>query len=168
MKRLAVLAISGAVVALIVWSAITLYDHTMRFGRMWETPAVKPHEEPPLVMTKDLVPFGGGEAQLRSAKVLTPPAGMDLSAKQTIAAGLMAYNHYCLHCHGPNLDGQGRVGQSFAPLPADLRSMAVLAKSDTALFKFISNGGGRAPALATTVSVPDRWAIIAYMRSNEK
>jgi mono/diheme cytochrome c family protein len=167
MKRLVVLAIAGVFVALVAYGVLTFYDHSMSLGRMWETPAVKPHEEPLLVMQKGLVPFGGGEAKLRAAALLTPPAGMDLKAQKTVDAGLIAYQNYCLHCHGSNLDGQGRVGQSFAPLPANLRSVDVLAKSDTNLFKAISYGGGRAPALATTVSVIDRWNIIAYLRATD-
>jgi mono/diheme cytochrome c family protein len=61
----------------------------------------------------------------------------------------------------------GTVGQSFTPLPGDLRSPKVQAMADGALYKEISFGkpDGRQPPLATTISMDDRWQIIAYLKS---
>ena len=70
-------------------------------------------------------------------------------------------------CHGPNHDGKGTVGQSFSPLPTDIRSAKVQALPDGVHFKEISYGipDGRQPALATTITVLDRWRIVAYVKS---
>jgi hypothetical protein len=70
-------------------------------------------------------------------------------------------------CHGPNHDGKGTVGQSFHPLPTDLRSAKVQSKAEGVHFKEISYGvpKGRQPALATTIPVLDRWRIVAYVKS---
>jgi hypothetical protein len=48
-----------------------------------------------------------------------------------------------------------------------LRSPKVQATSNGALFREISYGipDGRQPALATTITVSDRWQIIAYVKS---
>ena len=84
-----------------------------------------------------------------------------------IDAGKIAYQYYCIHCHGKNYDGYGTVGQSFAPPPGDLQSARVQGLPVGTLFKEISFGipGGRQPPLATTVAPDDRWRVIAYIKS---
>jgi hypothetical protein len=59
------------------------------------------------------------------------------------------------------------VGQSFDPLPTDLRSVKVQTLPEGVLFKEISYGvpNGRQPPLATTIEVMDRWRIVAYVKS---
>ncbi len=66
MKRLIILAGFISVLLITAYGVITLYDHHLKFGRMWETPAVRPHEEPMLIMEDGVIPFKGGEAQLLS------------------------------------------------------------------------------------------------------
>ncbi len=75
--------------------------------------------------------------------------------------------YYCVHCHGRHHDGLGTVGQSFAPLPGDLRSARVQTLPAGRIFHEISYGipDGRQPALATTISLTDRWRIIAFVKS---
>ena len=87
----------------------------------------------------------------------------DLSAAET----KQGYLTYCAQCHGNHHDGKGTVGQSFAPLPGDLRSKKVQTMPEGVMFQEISYGipKGRQPALATTIAVEDRWKIIAYIKS---
>ncbi len=82
-----------------------------------------------------------------------------------IAAGKAAYRFYCIHCHGPAGDGRGTVGQSFAPLPTDLKGDYVQQQSDRQLFLRIGQGYRRHPPLSQTVSIEDRWAVLLFMRS---
>ena len=84
-----------------------------------------------------------------------------------IAAGKNLYFIYCAQCHGQNYDGNGTVGQSFTPLPTDLRSEKVQSMSAGKIFKDISYGlpKGRQPSLATTIDITDRWRIIAFVKS---
>jgi mono/diheme cytochrome c family protein len=86
---------------------------------------------------------------------------------EVIERGKTGYATYCAQCHGTHFDGNGTVGQSFYPLPTDLRSRKVQSKSAGALFYEISYGipGGRQPALDTTIDVDDRWRIIGFIRS---
>ena len=167
MKRIVVLAGFVAVVLTVFYTVITLYDENMRVGRMWETPAVRPHEQPLLIMESDVVPFGGGEAEYRNAKAedLISPFKSDDS--EIVASGKSLYLTYCAQCHGKYHDGNGTVGQSFNPLPGDLQSDKVQSLPQGTLFKEISYGvpNGRQPALATTIEVTDRWRIIAYVKS---
>jgi len=87
------------------------------------------------------------------------------ASQVAIAAGKTAYGFYCVHCHGPGGEGRGTVGQSFAPLPTNLKSRYVQQQSDGSLFYRIGRGYRRHPPLAYTVSIEDRWALILYMRS---
>jgi len=84
-----------------------------------------------------------------------------------IARGKAVYLTFCAQCHGYSHDGNGTVGQSFKPLPADLRSPKVQATFEGELFKSISYGipGGRQPALETTVKIDDRWHVVSYVKS---
>ncbi len=137
------------------------------YGRMWETPAVRPHEEPIIDVSDGALPMDAAEAIYRATpdEELRSPLAMDDPGE--IAAGADLYGLYCIHCHGKYHDGQGTVGQSFHPLPGDLRSAAIQARSDGKMFKEISYGipNGRQPDLATTIEVTDRWRIIAYVKS---
>jgi mono/diheme cytochrome c family protein len=167
MKRILILALSVLIVLTAVYTVLTIYDNNLKVGRMWETPAVRPHEEKLLIMANGTVPYDGGEAVFRTvaAEDLTPPLKTD--DPKVIASGKSLYFTYCAQCHGKYFDGNGTVGQSFHPLPTNLRDPNVQTKTDGALFKSISYGvdGGRQPPLATTIDVLDRWRIIAFLKS---
>ena len=70
-----------------------------------------------------------------------------------------------MHCHGPRLDGLGTVGQSFSPLPADLKSEGVQSQTDGDLYAKIRLGHKRHPRLYTTVAENDTWVIVRYIKS---
>jgi mono/diheme cytochrome c family protein len=154
-------------VLLSAWGILTAYDYSLSIGRMWETPAIKPHERPIPVATLGIVPFDGGEVRLRHTPEAELRAPFDLTDARHVTAGDKGYLTYCAQCHGKYHDGNGTVGQSFAPLPGDLRSPKVQAMPAGTLFKEISYGipGGRQPALATTIAAHERWQIIAYVKS---
>jgi len=164
-KLLALVAI--LVGALGAYHALMFYDNNFRYGRMRETPAVKPHEEPLIRMEAGVVPVAGGEALLRatSGSVLKPPLALDAAA--VIARGRAVYFTFCAQCHGPNYDGKGTVGQSFMPLPTDFRSPEVQSKPAGELFKSVSYGipNGRQPPLETTITIDDRWCVVAFVKS---
>ncbi|MCG6894101.1 MAG: c-type cytochrome [Desulfobacteraceae bacterium] len=167
MKRVLILGAVVAVVLSTAWGLITVYDYNMKYGRMWETPAIKPYEEPIPLMDSRIVPFTGGEAFYRNARPDELVSPFSAEDPDTVALGRKGYFTYCVQCHGKHHDGRGTVGQSFSPLPGDLRSARVQQLPDGFLFKEISYGipGGRQPALDTTVQVEDRWRIIAYIKS---
>ncbi len=156
-----------AFLGLAVWGVVTLYDANMRVGRMWETPAVKAYEEPLAVMDTRTIPFDGGEARYRLADPAALQAPFDLTLAPAVAAGQKGYQYYCIQCHGRHYDGLGTVGQSFAPLPGDLRSPKVQSMPVGQMFSEISYGipGGRQPALASTISPEERWQVIAFLKS---
>lgn len=167
MKKMLVLFTVVVGVHLVAYFALIYYDNNFRYGRMRETPAVRPHEEPLVLMEAGLVPVSGGEAVLRAipGPALKPPLAME-DAK-VIARGKSVYFTFCAQCHGPRYDGNGTVGQSFQPLPTDFHTPAVQSKAVGELFKSVSYGipGGRQPPLETTITIDDRWSAVAFVKS---
>lgn len=167
MKTVAVIFAFVGTVFLVVYGVLTYYDNHFPLVRMWETPGVWPHEEPLLVMKEGVVPFYGGEALYRSMPMDQIKSPIPLDHPDHILLGRKGYQNFCAPCHGLNHDGNGTVGQSFAPLPTDLRSEKVQAYSEGEMFKDMSYGepGKRQPPLATTIDMTTRWHIIAYVKS---
>lgn len=167
MIRILSVLTSATVVLLIAWGVITLYDENLKVGRMWETPVVKPHEIPIALMDRNTVPVDGGELFYRYSDPVAMQPPFDLSQPGVIAAGAKGYVYYCIQCHGKHYDGMGTVGQSFAPLPGDLRSAKIQSMPVGLLFHEISYGipGGRQPPLASTIAVDERWKIIGFVKS---
>ena len=167
MKLLTIFIVAAAIVLTGGYHALIYYDDKFPYGRMWETPAVRPHEEPLPLMTSDMVPFNGGEAFYAAVPADDLRSPFNMLDLDTIARGKIGYFNYCAQCHGKKHDGNGTVGQSFAPLPSDLRDAKVQARSEGSLFHEISFGkpDGRQPALATTIAPDERWRIVAYVKS---
>ncbi len=167
MKRLAIPAVLVAVLV-IAYHLLMTYDNNFPYGRMRETPTVRPYENPILIMEAGLVPFHGGEALFRAAAAEALKSPLSAMDPAVVEAGGKLYSLFCRQCHGAAYDGNGTVGQSFAPLPTDLMSPEVQSQSEGRLFQHISygiGGGGRQPALATTIPVVDRWRITAFVKS---
>ena len=167
MKKIIGFFIVVIVVILAGYYALMYYDDNFQYGRMRETPAVRPHEDPPLIMEAGLVPVDGGEAVYRVTAGIDLTAPFNLQKAEVITRGKAVYYTFCAQCHGKNFDGNGTVGQSFHPLPADLRSNPVQSKPAGELFKSVSYGipGGRQPALQTTITIADRWRVVAFVKS---
>jgi len=134
------------------------------YARMREQESIRPYETSLPEMPQGTIPVDGGIEVLRKAKAeaLKNPLEADEESRQR---GKDAYGHYCLMCHGPKADGNGVVGQSFYPLPTNLKSPYVQNQTDGSLFIRISRGYKRHPYLADTASESDRWAVIHYLRS---
>lgn len=169
MKKIIGLCIVVAVLILVAYQGLIFYDNNFRYGRMRETPAVRPHEEPLLIMEAGVVPFSGGEMNYRTQKPEDLKSPLETNNPETIKRGEAVYFTFCAQCHGKNHNGKGPVGQSFYPLPTDLRSPKVQAESEGNIFWDISyglpEGRGRQPALATTIDVLDRWRVVTYVKS---
>jgi mono/diheme cytochrome c family protein len=137
------------------------------YGKFKDQPSLRPYEIALPDMPAGVVPVTGGlqmQRDMDEEEMHNPVPYSPESVKQ----GAEQYGYFCIMCHGAHADGNGTVGQSFYPLPADLRDQAVQEQSDGALFHTISFGFNRHPPLAQTVAAPDRWNIINYLRSLSK
>jgi mono/diheme cytochrome c family protein len=102
-----------------------------------------------------------------SAEQATPgrlknPVTMDQPA---LARGRMLYQQNCLTCHGVAGRGDGPVGRSLNPRPADLRAH-VTQHPDGQLFDWVSNGvpGSAMPAFKDAIPAEDRWRLIGFIK----
>lgn len=134
------------------------------YARMTDDEAVNTYGKKMPQPPPHTVPFNGGIEELINSdpKNLVNPV---TATAEAVTKGYTAYGYYCLHCHGYLADGNGTVGQSFSPLPTDLRTAEVQKQSDGEIFYKISLGYKRCPPLALSIAEKDRWAIIDYLRT---
>jgi len=73
----------------------------------------------------------------------------------------------CIACHGESGDGKGTVALRGYPAVASLIDGSKNADKypDGKLYNTIVNGQGLMPGLGHNISVKDRWAIVAYVRT---
>jgi mono/diheme cytochrome c family protein len=79
--------------------------------------------------------------------------------------GQQRFAIFCTPCHGPLGDGDGMVARRGFKVPANLHTERLRHAPPGYLFQVISNGYGAMPDYANQIQVPDRWAIIAYIRA---
>ena len=92
-------------------------------------------------------------------------APMDFT-EDMVTRGKERYDIYCVACHGANADGKGKIMDYKYPIPpADFHNERIMNLSDGHMFNAIGEGWLNMPSLKAQVSVEDRWAIIAYIRS---
>jgi len=87
---------------------------------------------------------------------------------ESIAAGGAIYAVNCVLCHGVSGAGDGPIGLTMNPRPANLIQHAIPgAHTDAQLYEWITNGfpGTRMPAFKTTLSDTDRWNLVNYIRT---
>jgi mono/diheme cytochrome c family protein len=104
----------------------------------------------------DRLPSSSQAAQLKN-----PLAG----SAENLAKARVYYGYYCVFCHGDNAAGDGPVGQSYIPRPADLRQGKVAALRDGELLRSMLTGTGHEPVLERVVPPEHRWYLVLYLRS---
>ena len=104
---------------------------------MYDQEDIKTYETEIPEMPRGTIPLRGGIEILSTANPAKLKNPLPYNP-QSIAAGKLAYSYFCGQCHGPKADGNGTVGQSFAPLPTNLALPAVQGQSDGELFYKIS------------------------------
>lgn len=88
--------------------------------------------------------------------------------RESIAAGQALYSIQCASCHGETGKGDGPVGLTLNPRPADLVQHAVQGiHPDAQLFEWITNGflGTAMPSFKTVLSDTDRWHLVNFIRT---
>jgi len=143
-------------------------DDMITYERMKDQESFRPYEGRMPGVVPGAVPTKDGEIAGEEKYKSAPMGSLQnpLSAgKETIARGERSYEYFCIQCHGSRYNGDGTVGQSFAPLPTDLQSEYVQQMSDDELFRSISYGMMRHPPMWYTVSAGDRWSLIRWIQS---
>lgn len=103
------------------------------------------------------------EDALRSGRELTSPV-----ADTNIAAlerGAAVYAVMCQPCHGPTGLGDGVITKRGFPPPPSLFADNALNMKDGQMYHIVTFGQRNMPSLASQVPRPDRWKVLAYIRS---
>jgi mono/diheme cytochrome c family protein len=148
----------------IIFTSVVLLFCGCDYGRMKDQEALQTYKTEIPEMPAKTIPVTGGLNVLREAnpEKLRNPVHV---TQESVRRGKEDYGYYCVMCHGPKGDGNATVGQSFYPLPTDLKSSQVQKQSDGKLFYTITFGLNRHPPLGFMLTETDRWAIIHYIRS---
>jgi len=152
----------AAFIALLAFAFFALFG--CNYAEMRDDEAVQAYNEEFPQMPKKTIPVDGGiwvEREANPVELVNPTA----DDSKMVARGLERYRFYCVQCHGPMLDGNGTVGQSFAPLPSNLKSQQVQDQSDGEMFYKIRFGFNRHPPLYATATDDETWAIVRFVRS---
>nr|MBA2450608.1 cytochrome c [Chloroflexota bacterium] len=97
---------------------------------------------------------------IRSLRSPFPPDAASL------AQGKGIYDQLCVACHGPSGRGDGPLGRTLRPRPADFRVHLAAGHTDGELFNWVTNGVPETamPAYGEQLSETDRWHVINYIR----
>jgi mono/diheme cytochrome c family protein len=85
--------------------------------------------------------------------------------EQVLNRGEERYNIYCSECHGRLGDGNGMIPSRGFRRPPSYHSVSLRTAKTGHFFDVMTNGFGAMPPYAPQVPVPDRWAIVAYIRA---
>ena len=96
------------------------------------------------------------------ATLLKNPLGKDAG---NLAKARVYYTYYCVFCHGDSGAGDGPVGQSYLPRPADLRAAKISAYRDGDLLRSMLTGVGHEPVLERVVAPEHRWYLVLFVRA---
>ena len=90
------------------------------------------------------------------------------STAESISLGAGLYQTHCLACHGESGVGDGPVGLTLRPPPADLTQHAVPGvHTDGQLFEWISRGypGSVMPGFEGRLTEEERWNLVNFLRT---
>lgn len=84
---------------------------------------------------------------------------------ELLKRGQQRYTINCAPCHGQMADGNGITKKYGMTVVANLHDKRIVQMGDGEIFHVITNGRNLMQPYGAQVDVPDRWAIIAYVRA---
>lgn len=125
----------------------------------WQA-SLRSHDAPVPPMPSGTVPMHSTSPAASGEMAETAP----LPAAVAVEYGQTYYAYYCVYCHGPTGDGDGPVGESHLPKPADLRLPRVQQLTDDELTHAMLFGTGHEPVLENVVQKQHRQSLVSYVR----
>ena len=138
------------------------------FSTMHRGLAVQPYKWPvPRPPVPGTVPVQGGEpllpvipANYRAIDALVNPVAR---TAESLDAGKVQYDVYCLPCHGAAGRGDGPVNEKLMVAPSLLTDQA-RRYTDGYLYTVVRHGRGLMPAYGDRLTPADRWRVVNYVR----
>jgi mono/diheme cytochrome c family protein len=114
--------------------------------------------------------FSAGNDYLNTGKMGTNwGTGFPLPVTgELMERGKQRFNINCAICHGPTAAGNGMTKQYGLTTVISLQDERIRKMSDGEIFNTITNGKNTMMSYGPNVTVPDRWAIIAYLRALQR
>src|SRR6266446_2487169 len=88
--------------------------------------------------------------------------------RELMERGQQRFNITCVMCHGAAAAGNGITKQYGLATVVSLQDERLRKMSDGEIFNTITNGKNTMMAYGPNIIVPDRWAIIAYLRALQR
>ena len=85
--------------------------------------------------------------------------------KELIDRGEQRYKIFCIVCHGPSGNGDGMIVRRGFSKPPTYNDDRLRNAPVGHFFDVMTNGYGKMNSYASQISVADRWAIVAYIRT---
>ncbi len=108
----------------------------------------------------DTLLFTGKDAGGQDSSLFPMPITRDV-----LERGRQRFEIDCAPCHGLTGEGDGMIVQRGFTPPPSYHSDRLRQAPVGHFFDVITNGTGSMPGYADQVTVPDRWAIVAYIRA---
>jgi hypothetical protein len=110
-------------------------------------------------LNEDTEFYAGKKGGVFVAKIPVPVS------KDIVLRGQERFGIYCAACHGADGYGKGIiVRRGFIP-PPSYHTSEMRGHPDGYFFDVITHGKGAMYPYASRISVPDRWAIVSYIRA---
>ncbi|WP_235610643.1 c-type cytochrome [Bordetella sp. H567] len=152
---------------------------------MYDQPRGKPYRASPLfpdgAMSRTPPPgtqayARGSQADTTSGREGTEDVSRDARAQGAtslpdpvtpamLKQGQTLYGVYCMPCHSPVGDGDGRIVERGFPAPPTYHSDRLRGVPDRHIYDVISNGYGVMAPYGNRIRPEDRWAIVAFVRA---
>ena len=131
---------------------------------MIDQPSIQPYERQMPDMPEGTVPTTG-RLQTITLEQSRLPRNPVPATPINVKNGGIYYEYYCRMCHGVSGHGDGLVGQSYVPKPANLASPRVVSLSDGQLYWRMLHGVGHDPVMEETIIPSQRWPLVLYVRT---
>jgi len=89
-------------------------------------------------------------------------------SRELMERGQQRFNITCVMCHGAAAAGDGITKKYGLATVVSLQDERIRKMSDGEIFNTITNGKNTMMAYGPNIIVPDRWAIIAYLRALQR
>jgi hypothetical protein len=124
--------------------------------RMKYQPSVRSFEREMPLPPEDIVSFNQKNFDFNTASFPS-------LTKENLKKGKVYYSYYCIFCHGEDGRGNGEVGKSYTPKPADLKKLSPLTDFEQ-LYSKSFKGTGHSPVLERVIPYNHRPYILEYIK----